>query len=554
MMDWESEGIKSTLQTMQGAFSHDLEEVQILSDRIYVNNQLNTLLGLKFNDIQEVYTAYSQMTFFDNYLHVYPQVQNIRIYTENPDLLDNSFIIKTDKKILNSKWYVDAINTKGQSFWLYKLDSVSQKKYFCLIRSLWSSEGKFLGVLCMNINPEIFSKLLKSPTYDSLIFLDSEMFLSSFDNLSQEEILMFRSMVNDSILNLKTIQRKRFRNQSYGISESRFKAPGNAAVRLVIFNVFPMANLYHHFASVILFSVVTLTVFGALAMTVFFLFATYLKRRFGRIKNEIVQIVDNNFEIAPSIGGHDEFAQIYNTIYQMSNDIKQLIKEVYQQNLEKEQLTSRQNEIRFKMLATQINPHFLFNTIETIRMKAIASGEKEIASMLRMLAALLRYNLSVKGTPVPLEKELEAVDNYLKIQQMRFGSRVSYDLLVTGEKENVMVLPLLIQPLVENSFSHGLEDRLSGGMIYIIINILSISEQEKYMDIIVKDNGCGIEEEKLAQLQEKLDSGKNDEHSMSIGIENVNSRIKLFYGNEYGMKIESKVGEGTSVTLHFALK
>ena len=232
--------------------------------------------------------------------------------------------------------------------------------------------------------------------------------------------------------------------------------------------------------------------------------------------------------------------------------LKRLIAEVHQQNIEKQQLAARQNEIRFKMLSTQINPHFLFNTIETIRMKALSSGQKEIATMLRMLASLLRYNLSVKGSPVPLSKELEAVDNYLKIQQMRFGSRVSYEVLVTGNQDDVMVLPLLIQPLVENSFSHGLEDRLSGGMIYIIINVcdspLEENKSQKSLDIIVKDNGCGIPEEKLQQLRENLALVKQEDTGTSIGIENVNSRIKLYYGNEYGMKI------GTTVTLHFALK
>ena len=216
-------------------------------------------------------------------------------------------------------------------------------------------------------------------------------------------------------------------------------------------------------------------------------------------------------------------------------------------------LKASQNEIRFKMLSAQINPHFLFNAIETIRMKALSSGDKDIASMLRMLASLLRYNLSVKGKPVPLEQELEAVNNYLKIQQMRFGNRVSYELLVTGDQTKVQILPLIIQPLVENSFVHGLEDRLSGGMIYLIINILELKNKKISVNIIVKDNGCGIDEKKLVELQKSLKKSKIEESSGSIGIENVNSRIKLYYGNKSGLKIESKKGEGTSVSLNFII-
>lgn len=554
MMDWEADGINSSLQVMQDSFYRDMNEVMFLSDRIYVNNQLHNILSKRFDDIQEVYSAYSQLSFLENYLLLYPQVEMFRIYTENTSLLDNSFIIKSDKKIMTSQWYVNAVNAKGQSFWTFMEDSFSQKKHFSLIRSLWSSEGLFLGVLVLNLNTEVFKDRLKNPSYDSLLFIDTNLFFTSLEKLSQDETLMFRQMVGDFSNQISQIQKISFRSERYGISQSRFKVPGSAAFKLVIMYVFPMRNLYAHFSSIILFSIIIISLFALLSFSVFVMFNSYLMRRFHRISGEVSLVVDKNFEISPSIGGNDEFAQVYKTIYAMSADIKQLIAEVYQQNLEKEQLAARQNEIRFKMLSTQINPHFLFNTIETIRMKALSSGQKDIATMLRMLAALLRYNLSVKGTPVPLSQELEAVDNYLKIQQMRFGNRVSYDVLVTGNTEDVMVLPLLIQPLVENSFSHGLEDRLSGGMIYIIINILELRKKEKEVNIIVKDNGCGISAEKLKELQESLQNIKNEEAGNSIGIENVNSRIKLYYGNEYGMKIESIAGEGTTVTLHFALK
>ena len=558
MMDWEEESINTSLENMQKSFTHDLEEVQLLSDRIYVNNQVHNILETQFTDIQQLYSAYSQINFLESYLHLYPQVENFRIYTENSTLLDNSFIVKTPPRLREAKWYADAINAQGQAFWIYKTDSISQKDYLCLIRSLWSSSGLFLGVLTININPEFFNNRLQASPYDSLIFIDSNMFVSTVTNVPQKDMHIFFHLLNSSEEKLSKIHKTIFNNQNFGVSGARFKAPGNAALKIVFFYLFPMQSIYRHFASFIIFAVVILFLFAIFSMGFFLAFSTYLERRFKRVNHEVKHIVDKNFEIKESIGGRDEFAQIYQTIYKMSLDIKRLIAEVYQQNIEKQQLAARQNEIRFKMLSTQINPHFLFNTIETIRMKALSSGQKEIATMLRMLASLLRYNLSVKGSPVPLSKELEAVDNYLKIQQMRFGSRVSYEVLVTGNQDDVMVLPLLIQPLVENSFSHGLEDRLSGGMIYIIINVcdspLEENKGQKSLDIIVKDNGCGIPEEKLQQLRENLALVKQEDTGTSIGIENVNSRIKLYYGNEYGMKIESKTGEGTTVTLHFALK
>ena len=211
----------------------------------------------------------------------------------------------------------------------------------------------------------------------------------------------------------------------------------------------------------------------------------------------------------------------------------------------KHQIDSIQLEMRYKMLSSQINPHFLFNTLETIRMKALGSGDKEVATMLRILASLLRYNLSVEGKPVPLIKELDAIQNYLNIQHFRFGDRVSYDIATTCDIQNIMILPLLIQPIVENSFLHGLENKVSGGFIYILIT--QDSKNRDDILITVKDNGCGMDEEQIKALTEKMNA--TNITTTSIGMANVNSRIKLFYGEQYGITIQSEPGEGTSVTL-----
>ena len=211
------------------------------------------------------------------------------------------------------------------------------------------------------------------------------------------------------------------------------------------------------------------------------------------------------------------------------------------------QLDSIQLEMRYKMLSSQINPHFLFNTLETIRMKALGSGDKEVATMLKILASLLRYNLSAEGKPVPLIQELDSIQNYLNIQHFRFGERVSYDIATTCDVQNIEILPLLIQPIVENSFLHGLENKVSGGFIYILIT----ADAQNPDDILisVKDNGCGMDEDEIELVTKKMNEPDSQNNSTSIGMANVNSRIKLFYGQKYGISIQSEVGEGTTVTL-----
>jgi two-component system sensor histidine kinase YesM len=225
---------------------------------------------------------------------------------------------------------------------------------------------------------------------------------------------------------------------------------------------------------------------------------------------------------------------------------------VYKGKVEQEQLVSRQNDIRFKMLSSQINPHFLFNTLETIRMKSLANNDRDVAQTIKLLANILRHNLEVIHREVPLLSELDVISNYLDIQQVRFGDRISYDIICLCDVRDIYVLPLLIQPIVENSFIHGLESKVKGGFIYITISTEK-KDTNEILCIEIKDNGNGIGEEKLRLINEKLMVDSIEDISSSIGLINVQQRIKLFYGMEYGLSIQSIEGIETRITIKLPL-
>ena len=143
------------------------------------------------------------------------------------------------------------------------------------------------------------------------------------------------------------------------------------------------------------------------------------------------------------------------------------IEEVYIEKIQKEQLRASQKEAEFKMLANQINPHFLYNTLETIRMKAFCNGDKEIADIVKKLGKIMRRNLEVSGKMVSLKSELDIIDSYLQIQSMRFEGMVKYELNIESSIKNdeYEILPLLLQPVVENAFVHGLEEKKEKGEV-----------------------------------------------------------------------------------------
>jgi len=205
--------------------------------------------------------------------------------------------------------------------------------------------------------------------------------------------------------------------------------------------------------------------------------------------------------------------------------------------------------MEFKMLASQINPHFLYNTLESIRMKAFTAGDKEVATAIKLLGKAMRYVLENTGTTdTTLQAEIDHISTYLQIQKIRFGDRINYQVHIQPElnPEEYRILPLLLQPIVENAIVHGLEGKDSGGMFWFAIYII---DGTVYVDI--SDNGCGMDEATLKEVMAKVQDYTRKRRKSSIGLYNINRRIKLNYGEQYGLDIQSTLGEGTMVRVTF---
>lgn len=211
-------------------------------------------------------------------------------------------------------------------------------------------------------------------------------------------------------------------------------------------------------------------------------------------------------------------------------------------------------QAQYLALQNQINPHFLYNTLEGIRGEALAAGLDSVAEMTEALATFFRYTISNVENFVTVEDELTNIDNYFIIQQFRFGDRLAlvfeYDKNDWKEIKKCRLPKLTLQPIAENSIIHGIERKLGQGTLKIKVEIT-----RSRLLITVSDDGVGMSDEKLKELNDKLnirsfDSVKtNPERRGGIAIQNVNNRIKLLFGEEYGIHIYSKAEVGTDVTI-----
>ena len=215
------------------------------------------------------------------------------------------------------------------------------------------------------------------------------------------------------------------------------------------------------------------------------------------------------------------------------------------------QMLRKQAELN--ALQSQINPHFLYNTLDSIRGQALMEDMEELADMTEALSTFFRYNISKSGDRVTLEDELENVENYMRIQRFRFGDRIALAIEVESTQLLSCAMPkMTLQPLVENAVLHGLETSRKNGQITIRVQAV-----DDCMEIQVLDNGIGIPDEELCRINDCLNEPDGQislENHMGIALTNVCQRIRLRYGQAYGVHAFSTIHTGTEVRIMLPLE
>lgn len=243
-----------------------------------------------------------------------------------------------------------------------------------------------------------------------------------------------------------------------------------------------------------------------------------------------------DFQIRAQGEGLDEIAVLNASFNQMMEEIGNLVEDI-----RVEELNLRAAELR--VLQEQINPHFLYNTLDNIIWLAESKDTEQVVKMVSALSSFFRTTLSKGREFISVREEGEHIRSYLEIQQFRYRDILEYDVSIPEELWEYQVIKLTLQPLVENALYHGIKKKRGKGHISV--------SAERYKDVLifkVKDDGMGMEEARLEQVRGILDgSVVEEQQSGGFGLFNVNQRIQLHYGSEYGLKVQSTYGEGTEV-------
>ena len=448
-------------------------------------------------------------------------------------------------RIMAAPWFEELLNKDMREYTLtlkdnpFTLNAQANPQLLPLIRPLQYSRMKSPedAWVCLTISPKLFQDALALLPQDKSVLIMTD----DFSAVSSMNMDLFPLKDIETLLCGSQEQKGSLRTQLSGtdciVTWERLPVSG-----LILCEVLPMTNMSLNPRGIR--ATISLVFLSSMAIgfILSLLFTRYLTRPITRLIEHMEVISSGNFSRNPNIESDDELGMIGKQINKMSSHVSALMENRIRDEQEK-------MDLEIKMLQAQINPHFLYNTLDSIKWIATMQHNTGIVKIVSSLSSLLKNMAKGFNEKVTVRQELDFLDNYVTIEKIRYIELFDVEISVDDPAlYHAVSIKLTLQPLVENSIFSGIEPSGKPGLIQI-----HIYEKNQILYISIRDNGIGISEENIARML--TDTSRVTKHYMSgIGLPNVDRRIKLVYGEEYGLHMESQVGVFTCVTVSLPLE
>ncbi|MEF3355389.1 sensor histidine kinase [Paenibacillus sp. GYB006] len=540
--------VKSMEDILQNIDRISITLLQQSSNATVYNTVSDELIKLnRTNDQYEIFMIRSKLKLiFENILLGYNYINGLYLFTPDGKWISygNGTDLHLDYIALRDKWYLDTIQRKGD---LYigevgiKPYIINSKESIGFSRALYDpNNNEFLGVFMLDCSMSIFDGLNRdpSPSLSNLYLANDagEILYSSGDN--KFDTPLSSSLITATQQVESNVQYKSIEDNMMTVIQ---KVPGRNWN--VIANI-SMNRLYEEYnISQKLFLYVAVSC-GVIFLLLSFILSNLITKPIIELTKMMRKTKSHRFKtIKPQVTWQvDEIGILYHEFNKMMKDIDTHIRESYQNKI-------LMLDSQMKALEAQINSHFLYNTLESINSIAEIEEVESIVVMTKSLGDMFRYSIKTDSELVMVSEELKHVENYMAIQQIRYGDKIKFDLNVEPEIHNRRMLKLLLQPLVENAIYHGLENKRGKGSI----TVRGYFQGERIV-FQIQDDGIGMSKTQAEELRQALlqppefvTVGRRQ--MQSIGIKNVHSRIVLYYGKNYGLTFETELNKGTQITI-----
>ncbi|MFC4388789.1 histidine kinase [Gracilibacillus marinus] len=535
--------VETSVDKMEMSLHNIFDRVTNTSDLIYLNEELKTILSTDYNEIIDIYNTYNQYTIFKEMIKHYDEIENIQFFM-NKNMITDSYFIHADNVIRNNDWYKEAVSKRGKISWVYMEEQWTKRNYLALTRAVYGNTNELLGVLAIYIAPDSLQSVIEGESYNTFITLDKKLIIHHENRQYIGYEPSFQSILEsskeDSFL-IDTV----YNEEEVTLNIHEMVPDKSLDNTIQITTIIPTEEIMQEPNKVFQQGLVIISFVLIVSVLLIGIFIRSFSSRIQQLRQTMFQVAKGNFQIKTKVKGTDEISQVFEDLETTSKSVQKIIDEVYIHKIKEETWKRKQKEIDFKMLASQINPHFLYNTLEMIRMKALINKDPEVAKIIKILSKMMRSALERTDKPVSIKEEIQLIEHYLEIQKLRFGDQIEYRLNVEESVCSYRIYPLLIQPIVENAIIHGLEQKEEPG--YIIVSMI---EEDRQIVIEVKDNGIGMSKETLQEVNQKINDVDYQSNGNRIGLHNVQQRLRLLYGEEYYIHIESIQGLGTTMTIN----
>jgi len=491
---------------------------KINDSRLFVNTMLRNTVSLN-EHLHGIYIIGSNSMFFTSYWDITEEKIRKWLHIENNETITNLFADN---------------NSRG----LYKpqLD----RNVISLIKPIYKfPEGKIIGTLIIDINYVYMREIF---VYSSLTENDLEKVL--IVNSRQETLFTFPFNTNMDFLitdNPDLFERGLhqkvmdvFGKESFVISEP-FQQNDWRIIRITFLDYLNNAT-----RTIFFFLVIFLTIMIFTYLFISLILSNSIAKPIIELNEKLKLIQNGNFDVKIKSHRKDEIGQLNDTFNRMTGKIDNLLKQSVDEQ-------KRKSDLEFEVLQAQVNPHFLYNTLDSIKWLAVIQGVENISDMITALVNLLKYNISHTARLVLIEEEIKSVKNYIQIQKFRYGEIFSISYNISEDIMQMKMLKFLLQPIVENAIFHGLKDIEEGGHMVIDASI----ENNNCLVFNIIDNGSGFRFDQDGNISKEKSTGKGL-HS-GIGISNLQERIHLYFNDGYGLSFSNITTGGGKVTLRLPI-